>query len=134
MHEQALPVDDEVFARVLQLQVDKYAHAPEPGVLDERFAALKQYVQDLEKHGVHVIFYEMPLHPILCSSPLADALRSHFHQFFPPSKYRYIPAPDCSRYHTTDGIHLSRAEGALYSEYLSGQAEKATTLLRPALD
>jgi hypothetical protein len=121
--------ESEIFKKMLRLQVEERSQVPDRAYLDSRVGGLKRYVDDLEKRRAHVIFYEMPMHPAVCASPMTAAVRQAFHRIFPPSKYRYIPAPDCARFHTSDGLHLTREEAAVYSDYLMEQADQAIRAL-----
>lgn len=116
--------DSDIFLKMLQFQIESYAHAPDTSLLNKRFEALKRYVTAMEKRQIRVIFYEMPVHERLCSSPLAETIRKSFYHFFPPSQFRYIPMPDCASFNTSDGVHLTSEEAVIYSDYLRDQAEK----------
>jgi hypothetical protein len=117
--------------QVLHLQKESYSRPPERPVLKARLEALQRSVAALEQRGVNVAFYEAPVHPELCSSPLAEAIREGFREYFPPTRFRYIPMPDCSLYRTTDGLHLTERDAFVYSGYLRDEADKLAASASP---
>jgi hypothetical protein len=115
--EAGAPPNNELFAKVLELQIQGNARPPEQSLVDGRFAELRTHVRNLEERGVHVVFFEMPVNESLCELPWVTTIRASFLKYFPEDKYTYIPMPPCADYHTTDGVHLSQEEGARYTHY-----------------
>ncbi|HEX5001147.1 MAG TPA: hypothetical protein VFW78_01515 [Bacteroidia bacterium] len=110
--------DTTAVLRRLENQVELSSEVPDGQFLNERFTYLKQKIAELEAEGVHVIFFEMPVHPTLCNSPRAKVVRYLFFRHFPPQQYQYIDLPDCNGYLTTDGLHLSVKEAVSYTSYM----------------
>jgi hypothetical protein len=111
----------ELFSKMLAEHVNVYSKIPQKQLIYERFYDLKKIVDQLEKRGSTVIFFEMPVNGELCNLPLATTIRQNFYENFSPEKYAYIPVPDCSVYKTMDGIHLSRNEAIIYTSYFKDQ-------------
>ncbi|NCT93397.1 MAG: hypothetical protein GXC72_03145 [Chitinophagaceae bacterium] len=107
-------VAENAFQQVLELQKQNFAKAPATDSLQQTLHLLKTKLQTLEQSGCRIIFYEMPINPVLMHSPFANALREGFLQTFPAGQYHYIFPPENLRFHTTDGIHLSRGEVLQY--------------------
>lgn len=68
-------------------------------------------VNTLSQRGVHIVFFEMPTHASLCDLPRAREVRAlvtaHYRRF------PYVMLGSCASVRTTDGIHLTVAEGAV---------------------
>jgi hypothetical protein len=113
---------DELFTKLLDDEVVYYSKLPKPEKLKQVFDLLKTEVEKLEKKGVKIVFFEMPIHKKLCNLPLANIVRENFQQYFPASRYSYMPTPDCSPYKTTDGIHFSKEDAVRYTVYFKQHA------------
>jgi hypothetical protein len=70
-------------------------------------ARLRTDITLLERRGVKVIFFEMPIHSELCDAPIQVSIRDLLHAEFRTRPYIHIT--DCGTVATTDGIHLSGA-------------------------
>jgi hypothetical protein len=111
-------VHDDVFDKLLAIEVINYSEIPDKDLFKERFDELQRDVSALEKRGVNVIFFEMPVNAKICNLPRPRTIRSYFHKYFPATTYSYIPMPDCGDYKTTDGAHLTDEEAVRYTNYL----------------
>lgn len=97
---------------------------PEKQQADEYFAALKQYVDAMEKQGTKIVFFEMPIDNKLEETPLQVYIRKMFNQNFPPAKYTYVARPKWDYCDTSDGMHLAAAQAISYTQYLRGYMVK----------
>jgi hypothetical protein len=104
--------------KMLQLQIDDCARAPDSALLAEQFLLLKDYVNYFEKKGLQVCFFEMPVNSQLTNMRKSNILRSYYSKIFPLSRYHYIPVQDSVLYFTTDGVHLTHEESLKYTPYL----------------
>lgn len=111
------------YQTVLSQQKDAYKKKLQKKKMNLAFQKLKQSVEQIEKEGSIVVFFEMPIHRELCVLPRVKTLRKRFFSEFPQDKYFYIKQPDCSSYQTTDGIHLTIASGNRYSMYFKKEVE-----------
>lgn len=102
-------------------EMQKYSQPPAPALMQKQFSKLQADVAVLERRGVQVVFFEMPLDVHLCDSPRAIAIRTAFKSYFPEHTYRYVGVPDCGKYQTTDGVHLNAASATEYTSYLQAQ-------------
>jgi hypothetical protein len=116
-------VDENIFQKLLNLQKESYSQRPEEKQIKESFQNLTGYVNSLERKGVNIIFFEMPVNGTLCSLPKAITIRESFFKYFPPTKYQYIPMPPCTEYKTTDGVHLGYDEALKYTSYFKIAAQ-----------
>ncbi|MDB5280365.1 MAG: hypothetical protein JWR61_5320 [Ferruginibacter sp.] len=112
---------DGLFAKMLEMQVDKYSKLPDTKFVNECFSNLKSYVNELEKKGVNFVFYEMPVAEELNNLPRAKLVRQTFYMNFPASKYEYIPIPDSGKFETSDGLHLNKDGALKYTIYLKSK-------------
>jgi len=71
-------------------------------------ARLRTNITFFERHGVKVIFFEMPIHSELCDAPMQVSIRRLLHTEF--RTHPYIRITDCGTVTPRDGIHLSGAD------------------------
>lgn len=121
--EKVLPIMNRT---ILDSAVKQYATYPSNTVIMARFTELASFIQALEAKGCNVIFFEMPVHPSLCQSSLSTKIREELYKRFPRKQFTYIPQPECTLFHTTDGVHLTAASAALYADYLSTNINRLT--------
>lgn len=99
-----------LFAAELARQREQYTQAPDPVLLEERIAELKQGVAELERAGVRCILLELPVDASLLRLPGTTVTQAALARAFPADRYRWLrPEPD-RRYETTDGLHLTLPE------------------------
>lgn len=110
-----------LFEKLLKIQVASYSEMPSELLLIKRFTDLKRRVNELETRGVQIVFFEVPTNVKLYNLAKPKAIRDSFYRYFPLTKYKYIPLPDCNEYQTSDGSHLSHAEALKYTEYFKSQ-------------
>lgn len=110
--------NQEMFTTMLQLQVADYSMLRDEAYINDCFDRLGKSVSRLEKRGVNIVFFEMPVNKELNNLPKATSIRSRFYQQFPVTKYSYIPIPAGMEYKTTDGLHLSKEEALAYTLHL----------------
>jgi hypothetical protein len=124
-----LKMEEETFpekqAGVLEMGIEnwlkEFSPPPQQKVLDSTFLFLKQEIKYLEEKGVKIIFFEMPMHQIICNSEVNQLVRNSFHHYFPEPEYSYIPALPCGNYETIDGIHLKDQEARQFSEHFRAE-------------
>lgn len=80
------------------------------------------YVSDLQQNGTEVVFFEMPLHPLLLDTERTKTIRNAFLEKFPCEKYLYLDFTDFSEYSTSDGLHLEPKSALKYTNYFLSQA------------
>ena len=111
----------EIYLNMLSLQKDSYSQIPDERLIKERFNSLNKYIAKLERRGVNFIFFEMPVDSALNYLPTATTIRQTFRNYYPESKYQYIPIPDSVNYETSDGLHLVRSAALSYTVYLKSK-------------
>lgn len=97
----------------MEFQKKLYLNVPS----DKIFKELVSYVHNLEEKKVEVVFFEMPVDPILCNMPKAIGIRKKMQKYFPVKNYSYITMPDCKNFKTSDGLHLPSEEALRYTNY-----------------
>lgn len=102
----------------LQRKREDYADSIPPEALQLVLKSLRVQVDELRARGVRVLFFEAPVHPVLCSAPKAVSIRQGFTKVFPESDFDYIAQPPCGEYQTTDGHHLGELSQTRYSAWL----------------
>ena len=115
--------DDTFFQKMLSLQAEDYSLAPDTAALRSSFEALARQVENLEKNGTRVVFFEMPVNETLCDLPEPQMIRDYYRRYFPESRYTYIRVPHCAGYKTTDGAHLGGAEALRFTKFFKRHAE-----------
>jgi len=114
---------DTFFQKMLARQAEDYNETPDSAFLRLRFEDLSKEVENLEKNGVRVVFFEMPVNETLCDLPEPQMIREYYRRFFPESTYDYIRVPHCSGYKTTDGAHLDKVEALRYTKFFKRNVE-----------
>ena len=80
-------------------------------LLDRNLAELARTTSDLRTLGARIVFFEMPMHPGMESSPRAEQIRTAFRRAFPQADF--LGYQELSRnldIKTKDGIHLYPGE------------------------
>jgi hypothetical protein len=94
---------------------------PNSTEVDEAFKNLKAYTDVLQKKGVKIVFFEMPVDKRLGNLPLSVFVRTRFYANYPKTLYHYISLPNWNYCETTDGIHLTGQAAIRYTAYLKSQ-------------
>ena len=118
-------IDDATLEKRLVLAREMYSKPPDVKILERNFKRLKELVNKLERKGICVVFFEMPMHQELCEAPLSVALRNKIKENFSPTKYQYIFAENCEDYFTTDGVHLVASSAKKMGEFLIDQFKQS---------
>jgi hypothetical protein len=122
----AEPKNNEVFNKMLAMQVEEFSIIPDSGYVIKQFALLSNYIDDIKGKGVNIVFFEIPLNPNLAELPLAKFIRNEFYRHFPANVNNYITMPDCSGYITTDGLHLNDSDAIKYTQYFKEEMKRYT--------
>jgi len=120
-----------LFNKMLKNHAFEFNEKPSEEKLDQVFNLLKKEITYFAEKNIQVAFFEMPVNKSICNSMRAVAVRESFYKYFPPQKYNYIDMPDCSAFLTTDGIHLSDTEAAIYTSYFKSSLKGDSTLHHP---
>jgi len=110
-----------IFNKMLALQVESYSATVEILKFDKQFTELKKHIYFLESQGVKVIFFEMPVNPILTELNKAKYLRNRVRKDFPNNAYIGLPQ-NIDSYTTSDGVHLTNEESKIYTNYFKKEA------------
>ena len=66
----------------------------------------------------------MPVHCSLVEHALANVTRKYHKKRFPKDNYNYIELPDCSKYETVDGVHITFDEAKSYTSYFKNETKR----------
>jgi hypothetical protein len=108
----------------LKLEIQKENIVIPDSDMVKRFINLKNLVQGFEKQNIEIVFFEVPFDSALTNSAMLQQNRKYFEEYFPKSKYKYVPLPAVNNYVYSDGIHLSRESAPAYTQYLKTELEK----------
>jgi hypothetical protein len=97
-----------IFNRLLGIEKRNRAVPLSKDVRAKLIRGLDADIAALKGRGIEVVFFEMPVHPALCETPLQTSLRSLIRTQFPAEPY--ISLGDCHAVTTADGLHLSYVE------------------------
>ena len=124
--------DARMLANGLPIEQDTYAHEIAPELLAENMQILRGQVDALEASGTQVIFFELPIHPVLEETPRARQIRAAFAATFP--KERLIRSTELARgiaIRTIDGVHLSTEEADAVARALQSYHADACSRASP---
>jgi hypothetical protein len=112
----SLPANaDSLFNIAINPMIETFSGLPGEAQMNEALKRLTPSLQYLNKKGVHVVFFDMPLNCRVSSLLYFSVVRKFISDRFP--KYKYLPAPDCASFKTTDGIHLNEDEAKRYTSF-----------------
>jgi hypothetical protein len=111
--------DDAVLQKLVEEEIVQNQKNMDSTAINENFKNLKIAIQELEKKGVKVIFFEIPVNERVCGLMRPSQIRNAFFANFPANKYKYILQPNCTGYQTTDGKHLAPDEVKKYMLYFT---------------
>jgi hypothetical protein len=109
--------------RVFQDFIKEYSSSPDTALIETHLLQLKQKLVLLEKGGTRIIFFEMPLNPILQQSVRCRYVSKKIQEYFSPTHYTYLPKKDW-QFETTDGIHLKTDEATAFTCFLKDYLTK----------
>lgn len=105
--------------KVADINKKNFEKEPSDEKLDNSFEKLKKQIKEIEKEGICVVFFEMPVEDEFADLIMPTKMRTRFFKEFPKEKYKYIDQPDCKEYHTFDGIHLYFKSAEKYTDYFN---------------
>lgn len=117
----AKEANEPVRRKGIAAQSDSHKIPLPASVLNSNMAEFGRLVRAIESNGARVVFFEMPIHPDLESSPREVQVRNSFKCTFPNSQllgFTQLAAGLAVK--TTDGMHLSDEEARVVVENLKG--------------
>jgi hypothetical protein len=99
---------DVIFDRLLAGQKRSYDTPLSKDVQAKLITELRADITALERRGIRVVFFELPINPALCEASRETAIRNLVRTQFPAEPYFRIG--DCNAVTTVDGVHLSGLE------------------------
>jgi hypothetical protein len=76
-------------------------------------------VDELRSEGVKIVFFEVPVDPVIASSLQFRTTRKAFLQRFPKNRYLWLPSPDSRLYKQDDGVHLDGKSAKKYTYWFA---------------
>lgn len=113
--------DASLALKMTQAMRREFGHLPDTAVFNQNMRVLRTHIAYFTERGSQVVFFEMPISAVACESPRLNYMRQQLLTIFPQQRFAYLPQPDCHRYTTTDGMHLSDASALRYSQELNRQ-------------
>ena len=101
---------------MLQEHRTNYALLPAKEEQEIFMGTLRAGVNELEKRGVKVVFFEIPIHEELEEMPLSELGRDLIATHFPDHAFLRI---ERRKWNTTDGLHLAKREAHVFSGELA---------------
>ena len=111
---------ERLFKSLLAIQIKDYSKR-DTALANKAIVSLKQLVQKIESRGSKVVFFEMPVNPIIQQSPKATLIKELVAKNFPQHQLITIPP---TTFKTRDGLHLAQKEAVDYTLYFKEQAAK----------
>lgn len=106
------PDPEQARKKELALQSDNFQKLLPQILLTTKISEFRAKVNNLEKNGVRIIFFEMPVHPKLENSNQAVQVRTAFRNAFPNNTFiGYEVLANGLEINPADGLHLN-VEGA----------------------
>ena len=109
-----------LFKPLLAIQIKDYS-TRDTALANKAIVSLKQLVQKIEARGSKVVFFEMPVNPVIQQSPKATLIKKLVAKNFP--QHQFIPIPSFT-FKTRDGLHLAQKEAVDYTLYFKDQAAR----------
>ena len=112
--------DPNTYNFIMGMLKNKYADIPE-GRIDTILTTISQMVRPLEKEGIKIILFEMPLNKELTQLNSYKLIMKKARAQFPEDRYQWINRPDEAGYQTSDGVHLMWSSASKYYKYICEQ-------------
>lgn len=124
----ATPPADEAEAQAPSAAVVALAHAeddqlPQAPAFEHNLTLLRHYISYFRARGSRVVFFEMPTDAYACQGAKMRYIRQRLATLYPAGQLTYLPRPDCTTYHTTDGEHLTDPSALRYSMVLAQELQ-----------
>lgn len=110
---------------ILKVNQKKYDRALDSAQLQQSLEQLRYYLSYLQKQGVRVAFFEVPMHCTMHEAQLMVSRKTQLQQHFPPGEYTYLPSDACADYIAPDGIHLNKPSAQQFAQFLVRQTQRA---------
>jgi hypothetical protein len=111
-------VDPAMFERLLRIAREESQHPPSVAQMTPIIDRLREHVQALTTEGLMCVFFELPSDSSLVNMPLQTAQRKMMEDSFPRAEFNWVTFHANHYYHTSDGVHLVRADADLVTERL----------------
>ena len=115
---------DDPAEQLRQQFIEEWTQIPEWVDLDARMAELEDRVQELRTRGATVIFHEMPCDSRIDQSERFQQIRNAIDASSVLHDVPVIRDSEVSRYETTDGMHLTEADGYRFSEFFIAELQR----------
>ncbi len=104
----------ETVNKLVNLNKANYVKPLDKSEINQHLLELKKFIKMLEQNHVKVIFYEMPIHPVLENTYLTKTIRKEIQANFQNLTY-ILP---CNKpLETTDGLHLSQSSASYFTGF-----------------
>lgn len=107
--------------KLAQAKASSYAHPPQADSVKYFLQLLRHYTDQFESKGSTIVFFEVPTHSAIASSPYVSSIRQNLRKAFGKPCYKWIPLPSNLLVKTSDGIHLTDTEMDVFVRYFDKQ-------------
>jgi|GEM_PF-6883526 len=120
------PMDEAHIRAALDLWLPEFGYfGKDEGAVKRVVDPFCKLVGELEKRGIVVCFYEMPMHAEVNACKGYRLLQERLHEKYPSSRYLWVHPDPNFNYHTLDGFHLADMSARAYAQHLVRQVEQA---------
>ncbi|MCE7061526.1 hypothetical protein [Dyadobacter sp. CY343] len=116
--------DESTFQHFLKVRAQDNKQLLTAEKVRTQIGRLKEIVSRFQQKGVQVIFFEVPVDPLVCDLPLPVQIRSALEEKFEPMGCKFIRIPDCGGYYTSDVTHLERGSVYRYLRYFRNELDR----------
>ncbi len=113
----AEPIDTAFITKIVQERLGVLADISQQtdDALKHSVKIAETYIRGLRDKGTRIVFFEIPTDPRIRNTTYYCRIRELINATF--ANYEFVEFPP-EAYHTTDGIHLPRAESLRYTKHL----------------
>lgn len=116
--------NEKAYQMAIKFQVVEKQRMAEEKLLSRQIETMQKIVKDFQEKGTEVIFFEVPVDPVICGLARPVQIRMAVEKAFIPMKCKFIKMPDCGGYYTTDGIHLADVSIYKYLHYFRDELSR----------
>lgn len=113
--------DEKSYRNLLNVRIAQNSELIPAEELSLQIRKIQALVTYFQQNGVKVIFFEVPVDPLMCNLSRPMQLRQACKTAFAPMGCHFIDIPDCGPYYTTDATHLHRGSVYKYLNYFRSE-------------
>jgi len=111
---------------LIERRMKDFEILPNEKDIEDALSRMDSIVLKLNKLGVSIVFYEMPVNQQIFMSPASKISRERFKHRFSVNENTYIFLQENCSYQTKDGIHLTSLESIKFTKYFYKELKNIT--------